>query len=163
MALRRGFVRVEDLSVQLSAQGSAESLALMLQGKQTLSSAELLDCFLIPSPADPEAELDAGFAQVGSCVPEHLVALLQDEHVFNEARRFAMLRWSTALRACPIGGLRADPIKLRLFGPELDDDSLPEVHTCTREVHLPNYSSYDVLKEKLLLALEHEDDGFGKA
>ena len=40
--------------------------------------------------------------------------------------------------------------------------TLPETHTCTRELHLPNYSSVEVLRAKLATALEHIDDGFHK-
>ena len=50
----------------------------------------------------------------------------------------------------------------RLYGQEADDATLPEIHTCTRELHLPNYSNARVLKTKLLLALEHATDGFQK-
>lgn len=160
-ALRRGFLRCEDLQVQLAALGSSESLALLLQGKQTLSTGELLDCFQHPGSSE-QAAADAGFAAAGSRVPAFLMSLLQDERVFDEKARFAMLRWCTALRTLPIGGLKEERIKLRLFGAEVDDQTLPETHTCTRELHLPNYSSVDVLRQKLLLALEHEEDGFGK-
>ena len=69
----------------------------------------------------------------------------------------------TALAALPVGGLGEHKITLRLYGYETDDASLPETHTCTRELHLPNYSSAEVLKAKLLLALEHIEDGFLKA
>ena len=160
-ALRRGFQRCEDLSVQLAALGSAESLCLLLQGRQSLSTAELLECIEWPSHSY-DAEMAAGFAAAGSRVPELLGMLLQDETVFDEPRRFAMLRWCTALHALPVGGLREDRIKIRLFGAESDNSTLPETHTCTRELHLPNYTRLGVLREKLLLALEHADDGFGK-
>ena len=68
----------------------------------------------------------------------------------------------TALTALPVGGLRENKIRLRLYGPDIDDHTLPETHTCTRELHLPNYSSAAVLREKLLLALSHGGDGFYK-
>lgn len=51
---------------------------------------------------------------------------------------------------------------MRLYGPEVDDSTLPETHTCTRELHLPNYSSAAILSEKLTLALQHIGDGFHK-
>ena len=63
--------------------------------------------------------------------------------------------------ALPTGGLR-DKIRLKLYGPEPDNNTLPETHTCTRELHLPNYSSAQVLRAKLGVALEHVDDGFLK-
>ena len=71
-------------------------------------------------------------------------------------------RRCTGLTALPVGGLRDHKICLRSYGPESDDVTLPETHTCTREVHLPHYSSEGVLREKLLLALDHAADGFHK-
>ena len=160
-ALRRGFAQIEDLSVQLGALGSAEDLALLLQGKHTLSAAELIGCFAMPGDS-VEEEREAGFAAVGSNVPRDFTTLVQDEATFHEGRRVALLRWCTALHALPVGGLKDDRIKLRIFGDEADDLTLPETHTCTRELHLPNYSSLSVLRNKLLQALDHESDGFGK-
>jgi len=81
---------------------------------------------------------------------------------FDEARRLQLLTWCTALTALPVGGLRENKIRLRLYGPEEDDRTLPETHTCTRELHLPNYTSAATLRSKLLLALEHATDGFQK-
>jgi hypothetical protein len=152
---------VEDLSVQLSALGSFEVLAFVLQGKRELSTAELLACFTMPS-ASADEEHDAKFATVGSPVAAWLEALLRDETFFTSERRFAMLRWCTALSVLPADGLRDHTIRLRLYGMEADDHFLPETHTCTRELHLPNYSSADVLRAKLATALEHIDDGFYK-
>ena len=160
-AMRRGFVRCEDLQIQLAALGPPHELGLVLQGKQSLSVADLLDCFVLPHTSLEEEEA-AGFAAVGSHVPESFERLLRDEAFFGETERLALLRWCTALCALPIGGLSESKIKLRLYGPEVDDSTLPETHTCTREVHLPNYSSATVLREKLLLALQHVDDGFQK-
>ena len=42
----------------------------------------------------------------------------------------------------------------------VSEESLPEVHTCARELHLPPYSSGELLREKLLMALDHLTDGF---
>lgn len=161
-ALRRGFLRCEDLQLQLSVLGTAPDLSLLLQGKQTLTTAELLECFVLPCSWSEEESVTSGFADAGATVHELFVELLQDEETFDETRRFAMLRWATALHALPVGGLKDEKVRLRLFGPEPDDSTLPEVHTCTRELHLPNYSSLEVLREKVVLALEHAEDGFGK-
>ena len=119
--------------MQLAALGSAEELALLLQGKQTLSTSELLECFVLPSASEEETS-QAGFAAAGSKVPEHFASLLQDETVFDEPRRVALLRWCTALHALPIGGLKDDRVRIKLYGAEPDDSTLPETHTCTREV-----------------------------
>ena len=127
----------------------------------TLSAAELLDCFVLPSTSEAEA-LAAGFSVVESSVPNYFEALLRDDSCLDEARRLQLLTWCTALTALPVGGLRENKIRLRLYGPDEDDVTLPETHTCTRELHLPNYSSADTLGKKLLLALDHAADGFQK-
>ncbi len=48
---------------------------------------------------------------------------------------------------------------LRLYA-EAGENDLPNVHTCTHEVHLPAYRSREQLREKLLKAVEHRHDGF---
>jgi len=161
-ALRRGAHGVEDLTVQLATVGSSDELSFLLQGKREVSAHELLECFTLPRTSAHE-EAAAGFAAVGSEVPSYLEALLLDETVFGPEERLALLRWCTALAALPMDGLGEQKITLRLYGDEADDATLPETHTCTRELHLPNYSSAEVLQAKLLLAIEHIEDGFLKA
>jgi len=160
-ALRRGFLHCEDLEIQLAALGPSKVLALVLQGSQTLSASELLGCFVLPRES-AEEEAAAGFLDAGSEVPLYFESLLLDETTFGENERLALLQWCTALSALPIGGLREGKIALRLYGPEVDDSTLPETHTCTRELHLPNYPSAAILGEKLTLALQHIGDGFHK-
>jgi hypothetical protein len=72
----------------------------------------------------------------------------------------------------PIGGLdstSAGKITLKLMPgavPVGGDETrlpLPRSSTCSHEVHLPNYQSRDALADKLLLALDHLDDGFEEA
>ena len=99
----------------------------------------------------------AGFPP-SSAVPALFRELIADDVVFDEARRLQLLTWATALVALPGGGLQ-EPIKIRLF-PDADEHTLPEAHTCTHELHIPDYSSREVLQQKLLMALDHRDDGF---
>ena len=73
-------------------------------------------------------------------------------------RNLLLLRRSLGARSASGGGLQ-EPIKLRLF-PDADEHTLPEAHTCTHELHIPDYSSREVLQQKLLMALDHRDDGF---
>ena len=160
-ALRRGFLRCEDLQLQLAALGSPEALTLLLRGRESLSTEELLQCFALPNESESESEA-AGFAVVGSEVPAHFEALLRDEAAFDQEQRLRLFRWCTALSAVPTGGLQDHKIRLRLYGAEEDDATLPETHTCTREIFIPNYTSSHVLREKLMRALEHADDGFQK-
>ena len=100
-----------------------------------------------------------GFGE--SPVPAAFEALLMDEELFCEGRRLQLFQWCTALGALPFGGLRDNKINLRLYEGS-DDATLPETHTCTHELHLPGYSSPEQLRDRLLLALSHIDDGFWK-
>lgn len=140
---------------------SLEALISMLQGKASLSADELLACFELPRLSARESAA-AGFAAFASRADEFFESVLRDESRFGEVERLLLLQWCTALSALPVCGLPAEfRVKLRLYGPEADDITLPETHTCTRELHLPNYSSADVLREKLLVALSHSG-GFYK-
>ena len=57
----------------------------------------------------------------------------------------------------PIGGFKAFPIKIN----ELSNlNALPIAHTCFGQIDLPNYPSKDILKEKLLFAI-NEGAGTG--
>ena len=112
------------------------------------------------TPASKSA--DAGFAAVGSECPRYLCELIlddSDETGLSAEQRLDLLEWATALRALPCNGLK-DKIKLKLY-PDRSDVDLPNVHTCTYEVHLPPYSSREKLQEKLMLAVDHRHDGFG--
>lgn len=84
--------------------------------------------------------------------------LLLDEAVIDEARRLQLLQWCTSLSALPSGGL-AEKITLKLYS-DVDETTLPMVHTCTREIHLPEYQSIRQVQAKLLQALDHCEDGF---
>ena len=43
---------------------------------------------------------------------------------------------------------------------QADAGDLPLVHTCSHEVRLPAYPSREVLRAKLMQAVEHRHDGF---
>ena len=157
-AIRRGFIMLEDLQVQLAAFQSQE-LVMMLQGTRSISTADLCGCFLLPSSWSSEHEHEAGFGD--SAVPTFFEALLMDETLFDEVHRLQLFQWCTALGALPFGGLRDNRIKLRLYEGS-DVLTFPETHTCTHELHLPDYSSPEQLRDRLFMALLHVDDGFWK-
>ena len=50
----------------------------------------------------------------------------------------------------PIGGFKAFPMKINSLS---DAKSLPIAYTCFGQIDLPNYSSKEILKEKLTLAI----------
>ena len=158
-ALRDGFCGQLDLQLQLAPFAPSE-LRLLVQGKPTLSAAELLGCFVPPSSSDTEA-VAAGFVAAGSRSDGLFVEVLRDEALFSEARRRMLFTWCTALSALPANGLEEYLIRLRAY-PSAGDSgqALPETHTCTRELHLPEYATKEQLCERLCMALDHMHDGF---
>ena len=44
--------------------------------------------------------------------------------------------------------------------PELVDQALPRAHTCFNQLVVPPYSSLQVMRDKLLYALENASEGF---
>ena len=151
-ALRDGFTLrgKVDLSVQL-AQHRNSDLALLLQGKATISCAELRECFNWAHSASSHA--------VG-----YLYDVLGDETAFDESQRLLMLRWCTGLNALPVSGVtRKVVIRLAEVVGSVDGP-LPVVHTCSHEIDLPPYSSKEVLLTKLTDALTDyvHDPSFGQ-
>eukprot|EP01052_Picozoa_sp_SAG31_P027361 SAG31_NODE_2556_length_5495_cov_27.724055_3_plen_231_part_00 len=149
-ALRDGFVEHVDLRVQLGALSSAE-LMRMLRGNTDLSREDLLKCFQWPDLRAPDSS---------KIISRYLQEIILDESEagLSAEQRLHMLEWCTALPALPCDGLR-DLIILKIHA-EADPNELPNVHTCTREVYLPAYTSRALLQEKLLRAVEHRHDGF---
>ena len=154
-ALRDGFSGDLDLQLQL-APFRPNELIYMSQGKASLSTAELLDCFDWPFAASAAAGFGEGEHRCDT--PAHLRAVLGDEEGFPEALRVQLFEWCTARSALPAAGLK-EKIRLRHYDTTCSSH-LPEVHTCTSELHLPPYASAEQLRERLLLALEHRGDGF---
>jgi hypothetical protein len=153
-ALREGFEDQCYLIHQLGALSSAE-LLFMLRGKFSVSRADLLRCF------DLSEHALSSFAVAGSDAPSQLRALIEDEDEqlgLSAEQRMELFQWTTALAALPCGGLKV-PISLRLYE-GAGDETLPHVHTCTHELHLPAYASRQALRAKLMVALAHRNDGF---
>ena len=52
-------------------------------------------------------------------------------------------------------------MKFFIVKDEVDDDmKLPSSHTCFNQLVLPNYSSKDILRQKLMMAIDNST-GFG--
>ena len=86
------------------------------------------------------------------------------EEIGND-ERIRLLQFVTGTCRLPIGGFKdlmgsSAPNKfcIERFGD--DEETLPRSHTCFNRLDLPAYKSYDMLKHKLLYAIE-ETEGFG--
>ena len=151
-ALRRGFTMGGklDLGLQLAQHRNAD-LALLLQGRATISSAEMLDCFDWTEPP-------AGCA----AAVEHLRTAIEEGDTHLDAPgRLLLLRFCTGLNALPVSGLTRK-ITFNLL--DKTHAHLPDPHTCTHELDLPAYNSKAELLEKLLMVLDSfaVDPSFGQ-
>ena len=99
--------------------------------------------------------------------PEH--GYTKNSRIFNDLIKFMcsldkfgqrqFLIFTTGTSRLPIGGFKALSPKLTIVKKTFDigdipDNYLPTVMTCQNYLKLPEYSSYDILKDKLLLAMK---------
>lgn len=79
---------------------------------------------------------------------------------YDLSQKRKLLEFVTASDRVPVGGMRNIQFTLQRHG--VDDGHLPSSYTCYGILLLPEYSSKDVLREKLAMALENSK-GFGFA
>ena len=72
---------------------------------------------------------------------------------FNDDQRKALLAFTTGSDRAPITGLEDVEFILGLEGE--DDEKLPTSHTCFNQLLFQKYSSKEVLKVKLTMAVEN--------
>jgi len=75
---------------------------------------------------------------------------------FGDKQKF--LLFVTGSNKAPIGGLKNLNLRIQRMGPH--SNSLPTAHTCFNTLLLPEYTSSDILKDRLLKAI-YECEGFG--
>lgn len=85
-------------------------------------------------------------------------AFWETVHAMTPEQRRNLLRFSTGCVRAPIMGLGSMPFIIQRSGP--DTDRLPAAHTCFNILDLPEYSSKEKLREKLLVAISNAE-GFG--
>ncbi|KIJ61312.1 hypothetical protein HYDPIDRAFT_31398 [Hydnomerulius pinastri MD-312] len=87
---------------------------------------------------------------------------------FNREERAKVLSFATGTSRVPLNGfvdlqgvqgVQRFSIH-RAYG---DSDRLPQAHTCFNQIDLPQYSSYEMLRQQLLLAINEGGEGFGFA
>lgn len=75
----------------------------------------------------------------------------------SEGHRKAFLRFLTGNDRVPILGMRSIPVRIQ---PVYDTKCLPVAHTCYNLLDLPPYENAQILREKLLTAIQNAE-GFG--
>eukprot|EP00941_MAST-03F_sp_MAST-3F-sp1_P003078 g3078.t1 len=79
----------------------------------------------------------------------------------NDDLQKQLLRFITGSQRVPIEGLGSVVIVVQKSN--MNINCLPVAHTCTQTIELPCYPTKEILKEKLLLSLRWENEGFGLA
>jgi ubiquitin-protein ligase E3 A len=79
---------------------------------------------------------------------------------FNHQNRIKFLAFVTGSERAPVGGLKALKTFTITRVPTNDSGRLPSAHTCFNCLLLPEYETFEILQEKLLLAIQH-NRGFG--
>ena len=131
----------------LDALFDYDELAPMICGQQRLNFQELKD----------------STAYGGGFSPDHPTIKWFWEVVLEEwdaEQRHKLLAFSTGSDRAPVNGLKALRFQV-VQDPGKDDQRLPNSHTCFNSLHMPAYSSMEVLRRNLELAVLEHTRGFG--
>ncbi|ETO13559.1 hypothetical protein RFI_23811 [Reticulomyxa filosa] len=71
-----------------------------------------------------------------------------------------LLQFMTGTSRMPLGGFASLP-GFQIHSSSQTDETLPSAHTCFNQLDLPTYSTKEVLKKKLSLAIRECSQGFG--
>ena len=77
---------------------------------------------------------------------------------FDDHHKRMFLKFTTGSDRSPLKGL--SELKIIIMVQALDDVRLPSAHTCFNHLILPQYSTKDAMKLKLVKAIEN-NEGFG--
>jgi len=84
--------------------------------------------------------------------------LKEDEDFKKNSFRLirGLLRFITGLTHVPVGGFKNMKRRIEIYRIEREnpDISLPSAHTCVYQLNIPQYSSKDIMKERLIYAIE---------
>ncbi|KAI0633753.1 hypothetical protein C8Q77DRAFT_809629 [Trametes polyzona] len=87
---------------------------------------------------------------------------------FTREERAKVLSFATGTSRVPLGGFVdlqgvQGTQRFSIHKAYGDPDRLPQAHTCFNQIDLPQYSSYEMLRQQLLLAINEGGEGFGFA
>ncbi|XP_041043914.1 uncharacterized protein LOC121277979 [Carcharodon carcharias] len=75
-----------------------------------------------------------------------------------EEKKKQFLAFLSGSERIPVGGIQSFRITILNSRSSEPDSSYPRAYTCTRTLDLPNYSSIEILREKLLHAMEFSEE-----
>ena len=139
----KGFHELVPTRALKDAGISAEELSLILNGKADIDVEELRPYVIFQG--DPYWGEQS----------EVVLWLWQALREFNEEGRRGFLKFFTGSSRIPLDGF--DPALNFTQGVDKVVDSLPSAHTCFNQLVLPPYSSYEVMKSKILFAIANTE------
>lgn len=152
-----GFHEIAPVSVLKECQLTANELDLILNGKPVIDIDEIRAYCIFQGARSAAGLEEANGAQEIKWDDSHeqvewLWRILRS--CDDETRRL-YLKFVTGTSRVPLDGY--DPPFNLTEGIDMDIDSLPRAHTCFNQLVLPEYSSYEVMKEKILFAISNTE------
>ena len=129
----------------LKALFSSEDLESLVCGQRELNFNELKDTVVYGNGFNPDQPMIKWFWDI----------VLTE---WDDEKRRKLLSFTTGSDRAPVNGLKS--LKFFIIREDGDDQKLPSSHTCFNQLCLPVYSSKDILRNKLLMAIENST-GFG--
>ena len=161
-AMRRGFATVE-MVPQLTRTlfPSSKELVHFICGDDKLDADKLWSLFTFDEEAYSQTFIDYdhpsgefGLYTEDDPTMRHLKTVLSE---FCDAERLKFFKFVSGLAAIPATRPgEAKPFQLLVDGKEMETNRLPTTSTCYYQLHCPPYTTKDVLKDKLRLAIEAE-------
>ncbi|MEE6470515.1 hypothetical protein FKM82_008991 [Ascaphus truei] len=143
-AFRRGFHMVTNES-PLKYLFRPEEIELLICGSRNFPDFQALE---------ETTEYDGGYTRDSQIIRDFWDIV----HSFTDEQKRLFLQFTTGTDRAPVGGLGKLKMIIAKNGP--DTDRLPTSHTCFNVLLLPEYSSKEKLKERLLKAITYAK-GFG--
>ncbi|XP_049574872.1 ubiquitin-protein ligase E3A isoform X1 [Syngnathus scovelli] len=142
-AFKKGFLMVTSES-PMKYLFRPEEVELLICGSRKLDFEAL----------EKTVEYDGGYSKDTQIVKDFWETL----HSFGEEQKRLFLQFTTGTDRAPVGGL--GKLKMIIAKNGSDSDRLPTSHTCFNALLLPEYSSKEKLRERLLKAITYAK-GFG--
>ncbi|XP_029285582.1 ubiquitin-protein ligase E3A-like [Cottoperca gobio] len=142
-AFKKGFLIVTNES-PLKYLFRPEEVELLICGSRKLDFEAL----------EKTTEYDGGYSKDSQIIKDFWETI----HLFGEEQKRLFLQFTTGTDRAPVGGL--GKLKMIIAKNGSDTDRLPTSHTCFNALLLPEYSSKEKLKERLLKAITYAK-GFG--
>ncbi|KAM7388661.1 hypothetical protein PAMP_024822 [Pampus punctatissimus] len=142
-AFKKGFLMVTNES-PMKYLFRPEEVELLICGSRKLDFEAL----------EKTTEYDGGYSKDSQIIKDFWATI----HSFGEDQKRLFLQFTTGTDRAPVGGL--GKLKMIIAKNGSDTDRLPTSHTCFNALLLPEYSTKEKLKERLLKAITYAK-GFG--